>query len=58
MKHVPNIIKYLGNVPLDRPENAGIFEKLRYYKLINGLYRIGALKSTDAKLMHICPLVY
>ena len=27
VKHVPGIIKYLGYVPFDRPENAGIFEK-------------------------------
>ncbi len=37
VKHVPSIIKYLGYVPFDKPENIGISEKLRYYKLINGL---------------------
>ena len=37
LKHVPSIIKYLGYVPFDKPGNVGIFEKLRYYKLINGL---------------------
>ena len=26
-----------NNVILNRPQNAGIFEKLRYYKRINGL---------------------
>ena len=37
IKHVPSIIRYLEYVPFDRPENTSIFEKLRYYKLINGL---------------------
>ena len=37
VKHVPSIIKYLEYVPFDRPEKADVFERLRYYKLINGL---------------------
>ncbi len=37
VKHVPSIIRYLGYLPFDKPENIGISEKLRFYKLINGL---------------------
>jgi len=36
VKQVPSITKYLGYFPFDKPENIGISEKLRYYKLING----------------------
>ena len=37
VKHVPSINKFLEYVPFDRPKNACNLQKLRYYKLINGL---------------------
>ncbi len=37
VKCVPGIIKYLGYIPFESPENGDTIGRLRYFKLINGL---------------------
>ncbi len=44
---MPNIIKFLGYVPFECPED--VIGKLRYYKRVNGLSyeRLGELMNRD-----------
>ncbi len=37
VKYVPNIIKFIGYIPFKSPENGDAIDRLRYFKLINGL---------------------
>ncbi len=43
--HIPKIIEFLGYVPFDPPDSDDPLERLRYYKMLNGLsyMRLGML---------------
>ncbi len=49
LRCLPAIIKFLGYVPFECPEDADALGRLRHFKLINGLSyeRLGALMDRD-----------
>jgi transcriptional regulator with XRE-family HTH domain len=49
IRHMPKIIKFLGYIPFECPDEEDVLGMLRYFKLVNGLsYRkLGRLMNKD-----------